>query len=44
MERLNRRLLTLIAAVTTIVAASVASSACIWVFYQPEEPKSLMEE
>lgn len=44
MERLNRRLLTLIAAVTTIVAASVASSACVWAFYQPEEPKSLMEE
>lgn len=44
MIKLNRRFLTLIAALTTIVAASVASSACLWAAYQPEEPKCLREE
>jgi AgrD protein len=33
-----------IAAITTIVAAMVASSACWWSFYQPVEPKCLRDE
>lgn len=32
-----------IAAVSTIVAAMVASSACVYFVYQPEEPKSLRD-
>ena len=30
-----------LAAVSTVVAALVASSACYWFFYQPAEPASL---
>lgn len=41
---MKKRLLTLAAAVTTLVAAMVASSACIWYAYQPEEPECLREE
>lgn len=33
----------IIAAVSTLVAALVASSACIVFVYQPEEPKSLRD-
>jgi AgrD protein len=33
-----------VAALTTIVATMVASSACIWGLYQPVEPKCLREE
>lgn len=33
----------MIAAVSTIVAAMVASSACVLFIYQPEEPKSLRD-
>jgi cyclic lactone autoinducer peptide len=39
-----KKIYTLAAAILTLVAASVASSACIWGFYQPEEPKCLREE
>ena len=35
--------LAVIAAVATVLAATVASSACWWYIYQPEEPKSLRE-
>jgi len=41
---MKRKLFALIAAMTTIVAAGVASSACVWLMYQPEEPKCLKEE
>lgn len=34
----------LVAALSTIVAALVASSACFLFFYQPEEPASLRNE
>lgn len=44
MKKLNSKFLALIATLTTIVAASVATSACAWFTYQPEEPKSLREE
>lgn len=36
-------LLALAATVFTFVATMVASSACMWGFYQPEEPASLQE-
>lgn len=41
---MNKRLLTLVASVATMMAALVASSACFWYGYQPEEPKCLREE
>lgn len=41
---MKKKLFTLAAAVTTLVAAAVASSACFWILYQPEEPKCLREE
>lgn len=44
MKKLNSKFLALIATITTIVAASVATSACVWFSYQPEEPKCLKEE
>lgn len=36
-------LIALAATVFTFVATMVASSACMWGFYQPEEPASLQE-
>lgn len=39
-----KKLYTLIAALSTIVAALVASSACYLFMYQPEEPASLRNE
>lgn len=44
MKRINHKLLMSLAAVATLFASFVASSACVWVLYQPEEPKSLREE
>ena len=44
MKRMNHKLLMTLAAVATLFASITASSACIWVYYQPEEPKSLREE
>lgn len=41
---MKKKLYTLIAAFTTLVAAAVASSACLWIIYQPEEPKCLREK
>lgn len=38
-----KKFYTAIAAVSTIIAAIVASSACIFFSYQPEEPKSLRD-
>ena len=44
MKKLNKNLLTLFAALTTVIATTVATSACIWFTHQPEEPKSLRVE
>lgn len=33
-----------IAALSTVIAALIASSACLLFMYQPEEPKSLRDE
>jgi AgrD protein len=40
---MKKRLLAVIASLTTLVAAMVASSACVWFAYQPEEPECLRE-
>lgn len=40
----KKTLLGLIATFTTMIAAMVASSACLWFSYQPEEPKCLNED
>lgn len=39
-----KKLYGMIAAVSTLVAALVASSACYFFIYQPEEPASLRNE
>ncbi|MDF2615013.1 MAG: cyclic lactone autoinducer peptide [Clostridia bacterium] len=44
MKHLNHKVLMVIAAVSTIFASLVATSACFWAGYQPEEPKCLREE
>ena len=44
MKKLNKNLLTIFAALTTVVATTVATSACMWFAHQPEEPKSLRDE
>lgn len=44
MRKLNNKVLMAIAAFATVVASTVATSACIWAGYQPEEPKSLRDE
>lgn len=41
---MKRKLFALIATITTVVAAGVASSACFFMAYQPEEPKCLREK
>ena len=38
---MKAKLMTTAAAMFTFIAALVASSACVWGFYQPEEPESL---
>ncbi|MBW9151523.1 cyclic lactone autoinducer peptide [Clostridium estertheticum] len=44
MKFIKKHLFTLIAVVTTLMATSVATSACLWSSYQPEEPKCLREK
>ncbi|EJO5346334.1 cyclic lactone autoinducer peptide [Clostridium botulinum] len=39
MKKLSKKVLMLVAILTTIIASIVASSACYWCLYQPEEPK-----
>lgn len=41
---MKKKLFTLIAVLATVFAATVASSACVWAAYQPEEPKCLRED
>ena len=38
---MKKRAYATFAAVAALAAALMASSACLWFFYQPEEPKSL---
>lgn len=44
MKKVNSKILMAVAAVATVVASTVATSACYWASYQPEEPKSLRDE
>lgn len=37
----KKNLLTLMAAFATVIATTMATSACIFFFYQPEEPECL---
>lgn len=39
-----KKLYTAIAAIATIVAAAIATSACFFIIYQPAEPESLRDE
>lgn len=40
---MKKRVLSLVSVLATVVATMVASSACMWYVYQPEEPKSLQK-
>lgn len=44
MKNLNKKAFGIIATLMTVIAASVASSACYFFLYQPKEPKSFREE
>ncbi|GAA0117456.1 MULTISPECIES: cyclic lactone autoinducer peptide [Clostridium] len=44
MRKSRNKILMLVATAMTVVASTVASAACYWAFYQPEEPKSLRDE
>lgn len=44
MKKLNSKILMAVATLATVVASTVATSACWWLAYQPEEPKSLRDE
>lgn len=41
---MKKRMLMGIATVATIIASVMATSACFWSVYQPEEPECLREE
>ncbi|GIM28592.1 lipoprotein [Clostridium polyendosporum] len=44
MNKLTKLAMKLSAAFLTLIAASTASTACFWGYYQPKEPKCLSEE
>lgn len=45
MKKINMKsLFAVVAVFATFVAAALASSACLWFLYQPEEPKCLQEK
>lgn len=41
---MKKKILMSIATIATIIASVVATSACFWSMYQPEEPECLREE
>ena len=41
---MKKRILMSVATLATLIASIVATSACVWSTYQPEEPKCLREE
>ncbi|KMT23188.1 AgrD family cyclic lactone autoinducer peptide [Clostridium cylindrosporum] len=43
MKKLGNKVLMAVAAIATVAASVVATSACLWYSYQPEEPKCLEE-
>lgn len=43
MKKINGKVLMMVASVATIVASFMATSACYWLSYQPEEPECLRD-
>lgn len=43
MKRINTKVLMAVAAVATVFASMVSTSACFWMSYQPEEPECLRD-
>jgi AgrD protein len=44
MKKINMKsLYAAVAVIASLIAATVATSACMWFFYQPQEPISLQE-
>lgn len=41
---MRKKFYMMLAVTATVMASLVATSACIFSFYQPEEPKSLLDE
>lgn len=41
---MKKKILMSLAAMATFVASIVATSACVWYYYQPEEPACLSED
>ena len=41
---MKNKILMSVATIATVMASVLATSACFWGHYQPEEPKSLREE
>ena len=37
----KRKLFTVVTAIATVFATTIATSACLWYLYQPQEPKCL---
>ncbi|ADL51072.1 cyclic lactone autoinducer peptide [Clostridium cellulovorans] len=44
MRKTKSKVLSLFAVLTTVIASMVASSACFWYYYQPEEPEILRDK
>lgn len=43
MKKINGKVLMVVASIATVVASMVATSACAWLTYQPEEPECLRD-
>lgn len=43
MKKINTKVLMTLAAVATVFASMVSTSACFWMTYQPEEPECLRD-
>lgn len=43
MKKINTKVLMVLAAVATVFASVVSTSACFWMTYQPEEPECLRD-
>lgn len=41
---MKKKILISIAAMATLIASIVSTSACVWAMYQPEEPNCLKDE
>jgi len=40
----KRKLFTIVTAIATVFATTIATSACYWYLYQPKEPKCLEDK